>query len=503
MDQNPLAAKEAETGPQLKYPEPGLPEEKRDLWRDDRLGRKAMASTLTSLVQHQTYSFTVSLDGEWGTGKTFFLKRWQKQLQAKGFHAIYFNAWEDDFHADPLVAIVGQLVELAEQGNVAENAKEDIRNIMEQIKKEALPLLYYGIGKLLGAYTGVTLPPVGYSRQENLFDKYAEQAKSKRVFRERLQALVKVSRERTGQPLIFVIDELDRCRPTFAIELLERVKHLFDVEGLAFVFGINRKELSKSLQSIYGKVDVNIYLRKFFDVNFLLPEASLETYCRHLLDQYKLQEFFTPLDLGHQEARGFAHGFSFISKHLGLSLRDVDHCIRTLAVFGRAFAGMGHAQNVAPKKLKNLGRYMLIALILLRVKEPELYRSLVGKVNKEQVVGIEIATRIAQWRINDEELDEDTLFLYDLMELSAYAVCTDRNNSRQNQPLAYLRSLGQNTPASMPECFPESTRNNKIRLGRLSEYMKCDNQLEFSLVTPQWVPTLIKLMELDPPPRYS
>lgn len=501
MNQNAPATEEAETRPQLKYPEPEISRD--NLWQDDCLGRGAMASTLTGLVQHQTYSLTVSLDGGWGTGKTFFLKRWQKQLQAEGFHAIYFNAWEDDFHADPLVAIVGQLVEFADQKNMVEHAKEDIREIIKQIKEEAetIPSLYNMTRKILGTFVGTELPPVDFSCQESPFDKYEKQTESKRVFREKLQALAKISGEKTDKPLIFVIDELDRCRPTFAIELLERVKHLFDVDGLVFVFGINREELSKSIQSIYGEIEVDIYLRKFFDVNFLLSEVDLESYCRHLLSQYELQEFFTASDLGHKEASGFAHGFSFISKHLELSLRDVDHCIRTLAVFGRAFSGISHTQNVAPKRLSPLGRYMLITLILLRVKAPKLYRSIVGKVSRNQIVGVEIATQVAQWRINDEALDEETLFLFDFMELSAYAVCTDRNNSQRNPPLAYLSSLDRNALASVSEYLPESTRNNLKRQERLSKYIECDGQLGLHRITSQLVPTLINRMELVDLPR--
>ena len=73
---------------------------------------------------------------------------------------------------------------------------------------------------------------------------------------------------------MFIIDELDRCRPTFAIELLERVKHIFDVPNIVFVFGINRAELVKSLESIYGEIDAGTYLRRFFDMEFVLPEPT-------------------------------------------------------------------------------------------------------------------------------------------------------------------------------------------------------------------------------------
>ena len=58
------------------------------------------------------------------------------------------------------------------------------------------------------------------------------------------------------RPIVFIIDELDRCRPTFAIELLERVKHIFNqAHGIIFVFGINRTELTKSVRSVYGDID--------------------------------------------------------------------------------------------------------------------------------------------------------------------------------------------------------------------------------------------------------
>ena len=70
--------------------------------------------------------------------------------------------------------------------------------------------------------------------------------------------------------MVFIIDELDRCRPTFAIELLERVKHIFDVPNIVFVFGINREELTKSLRSVYGEIEAEEYLRRFFDMELRL-----------------------------------------------------------------------------------------------------------------------------------------------------------------------------------------------------------------------------------------
>ena len=92
---------------QIKQHEPEI--ETNNIWKDDQLEVKKFAARLTSLLQGQTEPLTVALNGAWGSGKTFLLKRWCEDLKKQGHTAIYFNAWEDDQLDDPLVAIIGQL----------------------------------------------------------------------------------------------------------------------------------------------------------------------------------------------------------------------------------------------------------------------------------------------------------------------------------------------------------------------------------------------------------
>ena len=82
--------------------------------------------------------------------------------------------------------------------------------------------------------------------------------------------------ESHGQhPLVVVIDELDRCRPSYAVELLKAAKHLFAVDGVVFVLALNRSELSHSIGALYGgKFDATGYLRRFIDVDFRLPDPD-------------------------------------------------------------------------------------------------------------------------------------------------------------------------------------------------------------------------------------
>ena len=100
--------------PALKVVEPEVDAD--DPWRDDVLDRKEIADRLTSIVRGQEAPFVISVDGRWGTGKTFLLKRWAQDPQNQGFEAIDFNAWEDDFNNDPLLAIAGQLSEHFDEG---------------------------------------------------------------------------------------------------------------------------------------------------------------------------------------------------------------------------------------------------------------------------------------------------------------------------------------------------------------------------------------------------
>ena len=83
------------------------------------------------------------------------------------------------------------------------------------------------------------------------------------------------------RPLVFFIDELDRCRPSFAIELLERVKHLFDVKNIVFVLSIDKKQLEAITAAVYGeRIDALEYLRRFIDLDFYLPLPHTKDYTK-------------------------------------------------------------------------------------------------------------------------------------------------------------------------------------------------------------------------------
>ena len=345
----------------LKAHEPDVSPD--NIWSDDALQREPFAQSLTALIDKQPGPFVVSLHGDWGTGKTFLLKRWQASLKKDGFEAIYFNAWEDDFCSDPLVAIIGQL-------SVTLKVKNDY--------KDKLDVITHVVDDLAKKYIGISPEKLFDASKNHALASYHEQIKYKNELKDALTDISAEVRGKTGQPLVFIIDELDRCRPLFAIELLERIKHIFDVPNIVFVLGVNRAELCQSLKSVYGEIDADVYFRRFFDMEFILPEVDGGKFCEHLMNHHKVREIFlgnapNTNDRQSHPLSTFDY-FQSLFKRLDLSLRDMDYCIRSIVFFGKKSRG-GFDMHL----------FSLLMLAILRLKEPDLYRKFIkGKcpVNK-------------------------------------------------------------------------------------------------------------------------
>ena len=348
--------------PSLKLKEPEASSD--DTWNDDALDRERIAQRLTNLVRTQAAPFVVSIDGYWGTGKTFMLERWQRDLKRQNFQAIYFNAWEDDFCDDPLLAIIGQLSNYFKVGRYAEIADKIYRSTNSLIRRGSVSVS-------LGVVSA-SIPLDNKQDGRDLLQEYLDQRKTKDTLKAHLRELSAKILQETSHPMVFIIDELDRCRPTFAIELLERVKHIFDVPGLVFVFGVNRDELCKSLNSIYGEIKADVYLRRFFDMEFTLPEVDSQLFCEHLFEKFNFEEFFlnksveADTDQHFEDFEQFQSRIPELWSKFGLSLRDVDYCCRLLSLACR---------DLRPRSV--MYPWLLGLLIALKFNNQSLYRRVI------------------------------------------------------------------------------------------------------------------------------
>ena len=459
----------------LKLTEPDVSAE--EPWGDDVLERAQIAAKLTNLIRDQSAPFAISIHGYWGTGKTFMLKRWQKDLENQGLMAIYFNAWEDDFCDDPLLAIIGQLDSHFKEGV--------FRTIADRIRETALPLLWRNALGVLNKTTGLTLE-AGQTGQMNLVAEYLKQRETKDELKDALEQLSTKVVEETGQPLIFIIDELDRCRPTFAVELLERVKHIFDVPNMVFVFGINRDELCSSLQSIYGTIDADVYLRRFFDMEFTLPEVDSEKFGRHLMQRFGLGEFFGELSRNasnrvHSEDFGvLVNYFPALWGRLGLSLRDIDYCVRLIALVGTNL------------ELRNFMHPWLLGLLIsLKLKNLALYRQFIqGQCLASQVMDY-LDTILPTQGPDDRlvgTLDEIEVELYLAEAVSSHTT------SREATPRTQLELIQQGKEPSHPEYLSKRTGSSDAqRAGRLISMFQSDRRWPFPAISVSYLANLIDL----------
>ncbi len=325
-----------------------------DPFDGDPLDRKLCAENLTRLIAGSETPLVMSVSAPWGQGKTTFIKMWQAHLKLQGYTTIYFDAWENDFADDPLISFIGALDDLVEQ---AGDGPTVIKAAYDKVKK--------GIVKVVKASPKVALNwalkgGMHYITDDdpNAADEIeavsslaanmmvAELNKQKSVrkqiddFKKSLAEFAAVASS-NGKPLVVFIDELDRCRPDYTIELLERIKHLFSVEGVIFILSVDRDRLGCAAASQIGfsnadgGADADGYLRRFIDLDYYLPEPRSAQYFSYCGDNIALSDCYKGYFLEDWKFYGL------FANYLGLSLRVQQQIVGQLKVVSDAYPDIG------------------------------------------------------------------------------------------------------------------------------------------------------------------
>ena len=359
-----------------------------DPFRNDLLGRRESVEVLTHLVGSLEGPCVLAVDAAWGNGKTTFLRIWAQYLRKQEFPIVQFNAWETDFSGEPFIALSTELTDgLQEYTNESmaqkvettkERAKEVLRRAMPGVIRLATagildinPLLEKEVGQALASYA-----------EERLSEYHAAQESVKK-FRDALQEMAEaVSKSKGGRPLIVMIDELDRCRPSYAVELLEVAKHLFAVDRIVFVLAVNRSELAHSIKALYGnEFDAQGYLRRFFDVDFVLPAPDREAFINHMLAKIQIDGYFerTKDQAARHDTRpvrALLHGFFQAPE---LSLRRIAQAIHRLGLV------------LASLRSDHRSFALTVAVcLILRTIDPNLYHGFV----RREVSDLEVVDKV-------------------------------------------------------------------------------------------------------------
>jgi len=246
-----------------------------------KLEREPFAKILTSVIDCAEGGFCMALKGSWGTGKTTFVRMWQKYLENAGYKTAYINAWEMDFATNPLVSILGEV------GSLTGKDRKAFKRVIKTLPKSLL----LGIEGFASIYAGQGAIRNLINRHKS-FDEditsYCDQKEALQQFRSELQKFIEAN---CGEkPLVFFIDELDRCRPDYAVEFLERIKHFFCVDNIIFIISVDKRHLAESVKGHYGSADIDTdeYLRRFFDIEYDLPTPEIKAFCEYIFKRENL-----------------------------------------------------------------------------------------------------------------------------------------------------------------------------------------------------------------------
>ncbi|MEE9706227.1 P-loop NTPase fold protein [Aeromonas veronii] len=267
----------------VQWDGPGAIAGSEDNLNADRLDRARYAEFLTNYLaaEGKQRNYVLNLNAEWGAGKTWFIKRWYMELKAH-YPTVYIDAWQQDFSDDPLLTVISSIIDQLKMIAGKENP------IPEGMRQRLLGLFKVG-GKLAlkAAIKKAGLEEDDFSLEgddanqlvdaicSNQKERYESIQYLKNEIRQWVEGAVGLSEGELDYPAFILIDELDRCRPSYAVEMLETIKHIFDIPKVVFVLATDTEQLQHAVKVIYGAdFDAHTYLSRFFSRRFSLLAGS-------------------------------------------------------------------------------------------------------------------------------------------------------------------------------------------------------------------------------------
>ena len=263
----------------------------------DTLHRNSFLYKFIELLSKIDDNFSICIDGEWGSGKTFFIKqtqlvinsfysetdnaiqkKWKKDNQnhsdekySKKIVTVYYDAWENDNDDDPVLSLIYSII----------NELHTTNTLIDLNNNQIAESLF----KLVTAFTPfkeISDRILDTKKAINGSDLLSDIYEQKNLHCH-INHFFKSILPNNDEKIIIFIDELDRCNPRYAIKLLERIKHYFQNPQIIFVFTTNINQLQHTIKQHYGhNFDACKYLERFFDLQLFLPKVDNEVFLQYL-----------------------------------------------------------------------------------------------------------------------------------------------------------------------------------------------------------------------------
>ena len=299
-----------------------------------------------------------------------------------------FNAWETDFANDPFLALSEELREELTQypGAIEDKVIEKFRGAAHRVLETVGPTTIRVLAStLLGSAGGEVADRILRDISDKDVSQYSLAKIAVNDFREALQETAGAFE---GKPLVVVIDELDRCRPSYAAELLEVLKHMFAVDGVVFILALNRNERVHSDRALYGvEFDAAVYLRRFIDIDVRLPNADRREFIDARLCAIRSQLLRVLADKADaRDIKGIA--LDWLQRFFGTSEVDLRTVEQALHRFGLMLATLQVNYDALVKSTA--------FVMILRTIEPDLYYRFVDRKATDREVADALFVRTGQ-----------------------------------------------------------------------------------------------------------
>lgn len=378
----------------------------------DEFNRKPIAENIIRLLTSPIDLSPMVIDGGWGTGKTEFCQKLVRLMQQHpNFQPVYIDAFRSDHSGEPLLALLAEIIKACTPEDTGEQPSEQRKNITRKVAKAAgfvmKTVAKAAVGHVLKQNTddlaeglqqiindgqdagslAETVTDAAATIASHTIDATVEALLKEQIEAEKnLETLKACLKELAAdKPIILFIDELDRCRPDYAVDMLEVIKHVFDVENVKVVLVTNTKQLCAAINHRYGAdVDAQKYLDKFLKYNFALPDKVVDRYeeGRALVSVHYFERLIKDSHIGGVLFSGYEvmDCINEMIKRNNLSLRETERLVRFLEVYHSLSHGFGARNDPPVLWLRVVGVFIFC-----------FYPSLMDDINKNRTDAREFA----------------------------------------------------------------------------------------------------------------
>ena len=348
-----------------------------EFFSEDKLDRRMYAEYLYFYLENKgrVNNTVINLNAEWGAGKSFFIKRFYNSI-AKVHPCVYIDAWKQDFSDDAFLTLFSSLSQqLQKYAGDLDARLIECGQAIGRFTKGVIPVILSGLMK---KYTGVeSVGDIAKEASQLMLKEHQEKLKSILSLKKELALWSRLAFDKGfSSPIFIFIDELDRCRPDYAISLLEIVKHIFDIPNFVFIIATDTDQLQHSIKNIYGNdFSANDYLGRFFHRRFTLKTPEMNVLVNGIIQERlgnRYSESALQLYPITSTVENFSSNISAVFEAFELNLRDSIRNIERLIDLMES--------DLLKKKLDYI---FLLTLMIIYDKDRSIIDSLIGRSKNE------------------------------------------------------------------------------------------------------------------------